>query len=123
MGIHGIDHIIGKPYSLQSDPPRSFNCWSLITYLYPKAPDFTPDALREYVELFNQEKDDLPWDSVADPEPGDVLLFAKNDYFSHAGILVDSTRVLHARDKIGVVIEGLNMLRLRYKNIKAYRWR
>lgn len=126
MEVHGLDYIkinqcIGKPYDLQSDVPRSFNCWTLITHLYPQAPSFEPSKLKEYIELFNKQKDSLSWVEHDKPQIGDIILFAKTNYYSHAGVVVDFNKILHA-SKVGVVIESLDMLKLHYKNQRYYRW-
>lgn len=126
MEIHrfnNLANIISKPYKLtDSKPPHSFNCWSLITYLYPDAPDFKPDKIKEYVKLFNENKDTLAWIEVSEPKYGDIILMAKNDYYSHAGVYLDKKRIIHAKHNVGVVIEPINMVKLSFKNIKVYRW-
>ena len=126
MEVQGLDYIkinktIGKPYALQSDAPNSFNCWTLITHLYPQAPSFEPSELKEYIELFNKEKDTLSWVEHDEPQLGDIILFAKNNYFSHAGVLVDFNKVLHA-SSVCVVIESLDTLKLYYQKQRYYRW-
>jgi len=131
MEVHRLNYLdivetIGKPYKLESNPPYTFNCWSLIHYLQPHAPSFEPEKLKEYIEIFNDQpeklEDNQRWVEVDEIKEGDVLLLGKNNYYTHAGIFLYGNKMLHAKDKAGVVIESLNMVKLRYKNIKAYRW-
>ena len=131
MEVYGINYlkiarIIGKPYKLDSVPPETFNCWTLIGFVYPQAPSFEPEELKEFIKMFNEQPEKLEknrtWTEVERPIEGDIILFAKNNYYSHAGIFLEPDRVLHANETSGVIIEAFSMLKLRYKNIKAYRW-
>lgn len=126
MGVYGLNYLkikeaIGKPYSLDYKVDH-FNCWTLINYIYPHSPLFSPKEMREYIKLFNEQKQNLSWIEVENKQEGDIILLAKNNFFSHAGIYLKNNKLLHATDKAGVVIEDFNMIKLKYKNIKAYRW-
>lgn len=128
MEVQGLNYLkikeaLGKPYSLE-DKDGHFNCWSLINYIYPHSPSFEPTQLKEYIDLFNKQQIELSesiWEEVDEPKEGDIILFAKNNYYSHAGIYLGAKKVLHA-SRQGVLIESLDMLKYHYKNKRFYRW-
>jgi len=121
-----IKDVIGKPYALESNPPESFNCWTLVSYLIPNAPQYTDQSLLSIAKQFKKQEAIFRakglWVQVFDFQDNDIMLFAQKDTFTHAGIYLEHDKILHAKEGAGVVIEPLKLLKMQFRNIKGYRW-
>ena len=121
-----IKDVIGKPYDIDSNPPYTFNCWTLITHLIPNAPNYTDKSLLSIARQFKKQEAIFKikgvWVEVSEFIDNDIILFAQKNTFTHAGIYLKNDRILHAKNQAGVVIEPIRILKMSFRKVKGYRW-
>ena len=100
--------LVGTPYRYGGNTPDSgFDCSGLIGYIYQSRAGVAPPRTVSKMQAWG-----LPV-SVQRVRSGDLVLFAKNDEVTHAGIYVGDGRFVHAPSTGGEV-------RLDYLNSKYW---
>ena len=120
-----IGELVGQPYAIPSNPPASFDCWSLVEYVREQLGLFTPSLVPEIPELdgFEEYRENTlalgVWAQVQGVgRDGDVIILGD----SHTGVGIDHG-VLHAfRTRRGgsVVFWGWADVQRRYRKVE--RW-
>lgn len=112
---------LGTPYAFPSNPPESFDCWTLLVYLREQlgldtpvmSPHWTPETLNGAIE---GELCSGRWKPVTEAVDGDVVLFSP----VHVGALLRGV-VVHAVPSTGVLYSALAVARRRFPDLGIYR--
>ena len=125
-----IQSLVGKPYEVNSYSGHSFDCYSLIHYIYAHYGIIIPKRITSHAihNLQREIKHDIKaqlWREVSfkDKKFLDVLLFTTVGRLNtHVGMVVDSKFFIHAVENVSVCLghlaSDLNLARL----YKVYRW-
>jgi cell wall-associated NlpC family hydrolase len=104
---------IGKPWAIPSDPPNSFDCWSLAQAVRNVYGLDTPS----YVDLKSRRASDrhmiegiagTEWERLLLPVLGCVVRIGQ----THIGVHVGPGQVIHAQHGMGVRVDRSDFLRL-----------
>ena len=106
-----VTPLIGLPYEhfqLPGSSGASNACWGLVRHLlkegfgFDLATDATSAAER-FAEVWYRGDATDPWDVL---QPWDALVFATRGPLSdHVGLVVEPTRMVHVRQRVGVCVE------------------
>ncbi len=110
---------LGTPYAFPSDPPRSYDCWTLMTYLRAQIGLWTPPvdacwAPETIAEAIAKERE--RWEQVAEPSVGDAVLM--ND--EHIGVYL-GVSIAHATLSTGVLYTPVRAARRRFPGMRHFR--
>ena len=105
-----LNQIIGRPYALPSDPPWTFDCFSLVEFIRREFYQLPTPIPFEVTSLATKDINRVivkvvqlgTWVKVKNPQPGDVVHMETN----HIGVLVPNG-VVHAwrcRSGLGSVV-------------------
>ncbi len=121
-----IKKVIGSPYERDCYDGKSFDCWSLIYWIYkqenidlPKrmSETWTPRNVRKQVKEWRSD-----WIKVTSYQYLDVILFSTSGRMAtHVGMVLDKTKFIHARSEVGVTVGKLNKGRFAAQIKKVYR--
>lgn len=100
------------------------DCGQLLIGVFAGAgvvPEFDPGAYPFDWHLHRSEEKYLSWvkkycDPVENPQPGDIAVFRFGRCVSHAGIVTDWPRIIHAYVGLGVIVSSTNEAILCRKN-------
>ena len=114
---------IGTPYAWPSDPPATYDCWTLVqaarealglaTPLPIDPADFAPRTVHEAAARVLCGPG---WEEASQPQNGDVVLFCP----SHVGVWLQG-RVMHTTSASGVQTPSWAAVRRRYPGAKVLR--
>jgi len=120
-----VADLIGKPFVDGARGPEAYDCWGLLQCVlrrmgheptdYPSNPALLRFALHdEWQPLDPQEV-----------KPGDGILLRSTDsrWEWHVGLILDSCRMLHARESVGVCVERFDSPAYRRRIVGFYRYR
>jgi len=89
---------IGKPYVWAGSGPNGYDCSGLVSAAYAQMGVYLPHNAY------------LQWQratTITQPQRGDLAFYNKGNYIVHVGLMIDSTRMVHATSRYGeVVIES-----------------
>ena len=89
---------IGKPYVWAGSGPNGYDCSGLVSAAYAQTGVYLPHNAY------------LQWQratTITQPQRGDLAFYNKGNYIVHVGLMIDSTRMVHATSRYGeVVIES-----------------
>jgi hypothetical protein len=106
------------------------DCWGLVRLVYQQEfsidlPSFSgeydvndPKLLHDKIA---QHKEG--WETLAEPEPGCIVLFRMFGSESHIGVAVSSTQFLHAREKYASAIENFSSTEWKNRIVGYYKYR
>jgi len=105
---------LGTPYVHHGDVKGAgVDCAMLLVRVYHEAglaPDIDPRGYSTQWHLHRSEEKYLQWiheyaDRVAEPEPGDVVMFRFGRAVAHGGIVVDWPTIIHSYIGIGCMLD------------------
>lgn len=117
--------IVGAPYVFPPDPPRTFDCWTLLVYVrqllgLETKVEIDPSLydLTNMDEAVAEERCNGRWQPVSGrPRDGDAVLFAKD----HIGVVM-GTVVLHAHaPSRSVLATKLEVVKRRWPLMEVWR--
>lgn len=119
-----LAEIVGTPYRFPPSPPKSFDCWSLVTYVREQLGletkldvDVSLYDLETMAEAVRSEKRSGGWKQVTSPRDGDAILFTP----SHIGVYMGSG-VLHAHaPSSGVIFTKWSVAKRRWPQLEVWR--
>jgi len=109
--------LIGRPWKLDSDPPNSFDCWSLVAYVRKT---FFDRETPSYRDQYAGYKDGDPafdyppfeWYTIPEPVAGSVARFG----VTHVGVVLPDLRVIHCSKATGVRVDTAALM-ARFENV------
>lgn len=126
MSAHAaLRDIVGKPYVYPPDPPRTFDCWTLLVYVREllgletrveiDISRYTQDTMDKAIA---EERCNGRWQPVSGrPRDGDAVLFASD----HIGVVMGSV-VLHAHGPSrSVLATKLEVVRRKWPLMEVWR--
>ena len=115
---------VGTPYAFPSDPPNTFDCWTLLTDLRQQmglktplaGPGWAPESFGEHVATEIASGHWRRLEAFSDARDGDAVLFNAK----HVGTLVGRV-IAHATHSTGVVYTTQSAVRRRFPRCEVYR--
>jgi len=128
--MNKITDLVGIPYRDGGRDYTGIDCLGLIS-IYLKAynillpePEYSSHWIKEKPETFGKWLNDFvgSFDRVEKPQKGDIILFNNMDGVeTHAGIMLDNQKFIHAIRKAGVCISRINQEAFKNKVSGFYR--
>lgn len=116
-----VADVLGFPYAIGANGPDAFDCWGLVRFAYREhfgvsLPEYAThrETKTKTVASKIQEVEALgEWQSVDEPQAGDLVALSRGKVFHHVGLWVDvdGGRCLHALEGATVVAHSLQQLR------------
>jgi hypothetical protein len=106
------------------------DCWGLVRLVYQQEfgidlPSFSgeydvndPQLLHDLIAQYKES-----WETLAEPEPGCVVLFRMFGSESHIGVAVSATQFLHAREKYASAVENFSSTEWNHRIVGYYKYR
>lgn len=110
---------VGVPYAFPSDPPRTFDCWTLMTYLRGQLGLWTPsvDASWRPESIAAAIEHEKPrWQQVTGVLDGDAVLM----HDEHIGLYLKGF-VAHATPSTGVLYTPVRTILRRFPATRYFR--
>lgn len=103
--------IIGRPWAVPCDPPKSFDCFELCIEVRKRLGLPTPspvsrNARKPHHRDFFKNVPDL-WQKVINPRTGCVVIMNSGN---HVGIYIPDRKVVHSQYSRGVRVDEVDMI-------------
>ena len=112
---------IGIPFEAHGDSQAGLDCWGLVRLFYMgEFGIYLDDYNTQYEQVSERKNINFIIDSQVDnwnkiesedKQDGDLVVLAIGGNKCHIGIYVGNNKMLHADEKAGVVIEGIDVKR------------
>lgn len=111
-----VDHAIGVPFEPWGRSFLGWDCWGLVVVAYQevlgiKLPGYSEDYDPADAEVGTPKLSSLirhvqlgEWYEVSEPEPMDVAVYLAGGRPVHVGLMIDKSRAIQARDRIGTYV-------------------
>lgn len=129
---HWAVDFIGRPWEAEGVGPDTFNCWTLLSYIYREhhgihiklVDSADPNSLLSSAKAFKKKDNYQDWVPVQEPRnyDGVELSHAKDPHHVGLWLDVDGGGVLHCVEGLGVVFFSRGNLLISGWKIKGF-WR
>ena len=108
-----IKDLIGKPFIDGGRGPDAYDCWGVcieaLSRIGYQLPDYPISAMDKVSISAAIQVEKQAWQEIADPQSGCVVVMRLGSHtlINHCGVYIGQGRMIHIRDKTGVVIERI----------------
>lgn len=96
--------LIGTPWKLHARGPYELDCVGLLLIICRRRGYLVRDLASTIETVQHRDSTLSDWLQIKDHLPGDALLF-RGFPRPHVGVAIDSFRMVHAQEHVGVVVE------------------
>ena len=111
VGSIEYQDLIGKPFKDGGRGPIFFDCWGLVKEAFKRAgynvPEYLISAYQPELIQAQIFSDQVTWKKLDKPEKNCLVLMriGKDALVNHCGFYLDNDKILHTREKTGVIVQ------------------
>lgn len=129
MKDFNFEKYVGVPFDDKGETLAGANCWTLARLIYKEEFGINlPSFSNKYslndeagiAELIAQYKEG--WESVSEPQAGDLVLFRILGHESHVGVMIDSKRFVDIRENRDSVVDSIDAPTIRKRVVGFFRY-